>query len=88
MSPTVLVWIREFGAVCGRANRRQVDQHCACCFDGIAHSFDFTGAEIVQDSDAACTPEQALDCFLRTKMDVLVLENTVIARRKSVRDVG
>jgi carbamoyltransferase len=27
------------------------------------------------------TPEQALDCFLRTKMDVIVLNNTIIRRR-------
>jgi carbamoyltransferase len=26
------------------------------------------------------TPEQALDCFLRTQMDMLVLENCVIDR--------
>jgi carbamoyltransferase len=29
------------------------------------------------------TPEQALDCFLRTKMDVIVLNNTIIRRRPS-----
>ena len=29
-----------------------------------------------------CEPKEALDCFLRTKMDVLVLENTMIARRE------
>jgi len=27
-----------------------------------------------------CTPEEALDCFLRTKMDVLVMGNTVLTR--------
>ncbi|PYV68219.1 MAG: hypothetical protein DMG97_25295, partial [Acidobacteria bacterium] len=27
-----------------------------------------------------CRPEEALDCFLRTKMDVLVLGNFYIAR--------
>jgi carbamoyltransferase len=33
------------------------------------------------------TPEQALDCFLRTRMDAIVVGNTVIrrqARRESV----
>jgi carbamoyltransferase len=30
-----------------------------------------------------CKPEEALDCFLRTKMDALVLGNVVIARRGS-----
>jgi carbamoyltransferase len=27
-----------------------------------------------------CRPEEALDCFLRTRMDALVLGNTLIAR--------
>ena len=27
-----------------------------------------------------CKPEEAIDCFLRTKMDILVLENFVIKR--------
>jgi carbamoyltransferase len=30
-----------------------------------------------------CKPEEALDCFLRTKMDKLVLGNVIIARRGS-----
>jgi carbamoyltransferase len=28
-----------------------------------------------------CTPEQALDCFLRTRMDVLVLGDVLIRRQ-------
>ncbi|MBA2708223.1 MAG: hypothetical protein H0U59_10520, partial [Gemmatimonadaceae bacterium] len=32
------------------------------------------------------TPQQALDCFLRTRMDVLVVNNTVI-RRHGVEEV-
>ena len=27
-----------------------------------------------------CKPEEAIDCFLRTKMDLLVLENFIISR--------
>ena len=27
-----------------------------------------------------CKPEEAIDCFLRTKMDILVLENFIISR--------
>ena len=27
-----------------------------------------------------CNPEQAINCFLRTKMDVLVMENYIIKR--------
>ena len=33
------------------------------------------------------TPEQALDCFLRTRMDVIVLNNTIIRRRVAERTV-
>lgn len=33
-----------------------------------------------ENEPIVCTPNQALDCFLRTKMDVLVMENIVISR--------
>jgi carbamoyltransferase len=33
-----------------------------------------------ENEPVVCRPEEALDCFLRTKMDVLVLENFYIAR--------
>ena len=33
-----------------------------------------------ENEPIVCTPGEALDCFLRTNMDVLVLENTVIRR--------
>jgi carbamoyltransferase len=33
------------------------------------------------------TPEQALDCFFRTRMDVIVLHNTVVRRHPRVADV-
>ena len=33
-----------------------------------------------ENEPIVCTPEEALDCFLRTKMDILVLENFVIKR--------
>jgi carbamoyltransferase len=33
-----------------------------------------------ENEPIVCTPEQALDCFLRTKMDILVMENIFIAR--------
>jgi carbamoyltransferase len=34
-----------------------------------------------ENEPVVCEPSQALDCFLRTKMDVLVLGNTFISRR-------
>ena len=33
-----------------------------------------------ENEPVVCTPQEALDCFLRTKMDVLVIGNTVIFR--------
>src|SRR5207249_10298913 len=33
-------------------------------------------------------PEQALDCFLRTRMDVLVVGNTVIRRDAALTDAA
>ena len=36
-----------------------------------------------ENEPVVCRPEEALDCFLRTKMDVLVLGNTFVERLKS-----
>ena len=33
-----------------------------------------------ENEPVVCRPEEALDCFLRTEMDVLVLGETMIAR--------
>jgi len=33
-----------------------------------------------ENEPIVCQPKEALDCFLRTKMDVLVLEDWVIIR--------
>ena len=33
-----------------------------------------------ENEPVVCNPEEALDCFLRTKMDLLVIEKTVISR--------
>jgi len=35
-----------------------------------------------ENEPIVCTPNQALDCFLRTKMDILVLENVLITREQ------
>jgi carbamoyltransferase len=48
--------------------------------------FDITGVPIVlntsfnENEPVVCRPEEALDCFLRTKMDVLVLGDAVVRR--------
>jgi carbamoyltransferase len=36
-----------------------------------------------ENEPIVCTPKQALDCFLRTKMDVLVLENAFLEKEHS-----
>ena len=47
---------------------------------------DITGVPIVlntsfnENEPVVCKPEEAIDCFLRTKMDVLVLGDTLIER--------
>ena len=33
-----------------------------------------------ENEPVVCTPQEALDCFLRTRMDTLVLGNIVISR--------
>ncbi len=33
-----------------------------------------------ENEPVVCRPEEALDCFLRTKMDVLVLRTFVVSR--------
>jgi carbamoyltransferase len=33
-----------------------------------------------ENEPVVCKPEDALDCFLRTKMDILVMNNTIISR--------
>src|SRR2546429_1816086 len=37
-----------------------------------------------ENEPVVCRPEEALECFLRTKMDKLVLGNVIVARRGSV----
>jgi len=34
-----------------------------------------------ENEPVVCKPEEALDCFLRTKMDVLVMEDWIVSRR-------
>jgi carbamoyltransferase len=38
-----------------------------------------------ENEPVVCEPGEALDCFLRTRMDVLVLENFMV-RRQSTSD--
>ena len=39
-----------------------------------------------ENEPVVCRPEEALDCFLRTKMDLLVMGNSVVTRPDAERD--
>ena len=55
--------------------------------DLIAHFAKLTGVPMVlntsfnENEPIVCTPAQALDCFLRTRMDLLVLGDVLIRRQ-------
>jgi carbamoyltransferase len=36
-----------------------------------------------ENEPVVCRPEEALDCFLRTDMDMLVLGDTIVSRRRT-----
>jgi carbamoyltransferase len=52
----------------------------------IEHFRDITGIPMVlntsfnENEPVVCRPEEALDCFLRTRMDVLVIGDAMISR--------
>ena len=54
---------------------------------------DITGVPMVlntsfnENEPVVCKPQEALNCFLRTKMDVLVLGDTLITRRDQTAGV-
>jgi len=56
-------------------------------YDLIKAFRDLTGVPMVlntsfnENEPVVCTPQQALECFLRTKMDLLVMGRFVVARR-------
>jgi carbamoyltransferase len=58
----------------------------------IAAFRDVTGVPMVlntsfnENEPVVCTPEEALDCFVRTKMDMLVLGNHIVRRKE--REAG
>lgn len=41
-----------------------------------------------ENEPVVCTPKEALDCFLRTKMDVLVLEGAFLDKETVAAAVG
>jgi carbamoyltransferase len=50
------------------------------CFSGITGVPILLNTSFNENEPVVCKPEEALDCFLRTKMDVLVLGSWMIRR--------
>ena len=55
-------------------------------FQLITSFYKLTGVPILlntsfnENEPIVCNPQEALNCFLRTKMDVLILENYILTR--------
>jgi carbamoyltransferase len=61
---------------------------------GLIRAFlELTGVPMVlntsfnENEPVVCTPAEALDCFLRTKMDMLVLGSRIVRRKQGLGDV-
>jgi carbamoyltransferase len=72
----------------GSGRLQTVSRHANPRYYRLIEAFcDLTGVPMVlntsfnENEPVVCRPEEALDCFLRTEMDLLVLEKVMIARR-------
>jgi len=73
----------------GSGRLQTVDQNIEPKYYELIHAFyQKSGVPILlntsfnENEPVVCRPEEALDCFLRTRMDVLVLNNFFIQRDK------
>lgn len=71
----------------GSGRLQTVVRHTNPRFYRLIESFqELTGVPIVlntsfnENEPVVCRPDEALDCFLRTRMDLLVLGNFLVAR--------
>ncbi len=74
----------------GSGRPQTVYRHTNPRFYQLIEAFrDITGVPMVlntsfnENEPVVCQPQEALDCFLRTNMDVLALGNTMITRREA-----
>jgi carbamoyltransferase len=74
----------------GSGRLQTVSRHVNPLYHRVIAAFgDYTGIPMVlntsfnENEPIVCEPQEALDCFLRTQMDVLVLGNTMIIRKKN-----
>lgn len=75
----------------GSGRLQTVYEHTNPRYHGLISAFrDLTGVPMVlntsfnENEPVVCRPEEALDCFLRTKMDVLVMGNWLVKRISNV----
>jgi len=75
----------------GSGRLQTVYEHTNPRYHGLISAFrDLTGIPMVlntsfnENGPVVCRPEEALDCFLRNDMDLLVMENWVIRRTRAV----
>jgi carbamoyltransferase len=54
------------------------------CFRAITDVPMVLNTSFNENEPVVCTPKEALDCFLRTKMDALVIGNTILRRGKCI----
>ena len=71
----------------GTSRPQAVDRATNPLYWQVIHEFEkLTGVPLVintsfnDNEPIVCTPQDAIDCFLRTRIDVLVLENYVVYR--------
>ena len=74
----------------GSGRLQTVSRHTNPRYYRLIEAFrELTGVPMVlntsfnENEPVVCQPQEALDCFLRTRMDVLVLGDTVISRNGS-----
>jgi carbamoyltransferase len=80
-----------------RWQRTTADRECANqpTYYALIKEFEkITGVPVVlntsfnENEPIVDTPEQALDCFMRTRMDAIVLHNTIVRRQPAERDAA
>ena len=74
----------------GSGRLQTVTRHTNPRYYRLIEAFrDLTGVPMVlntsfnENEPVVCRPEEALDCFLRTEMDALVIGDTMVTRRSS-----
>jgi len=79
----------------GTGRLQTVDRSSNPRYYGLIEAFyRLTGVPMVlntsfnENEPVVCRPEEALDCFLRTKMDVLVLGNRLVRRTAKTADTA